>query len=149
MDEGSKDATFAPYKKIASMFQQYSAAVGKFGNAYALFDASQVGKMVTIEYYLILDDSGNATIKGGILEVEALLEQTMETYVQEHVAETLPYMVIRTLVDNHTPEELEGMAEVVFVADDTVVDTLKAKYEKYAALILEKSISEVVKAAIK
>lgn len=131
------------------MFQQYSAKVDRFGMAYALFDASQSGKMVTIEYYLILNDSGNATIKGGILEVEALLEQTLETYVQEHLTETLPYMVIRNLVDNHDPAELEGMEEVIFSADNQVVEVIKQSHPDYAKLISEKCTSVKIRTALR
>lgn len=130
------------------MIQQYSAAVDRFGNAYALILPSQNGKMANIEYYLIFDDNGNTTIKGGVLEVETVLDQTLDTYVQEHVAESLPYMVIRILVDNHDPEKLEGMSPVVFTPSNNVTDIIKNKYPDYARLIAEKAVSDEVKAAM-
>lgn len=128
---------------------QYSSKVDKFGHAYAFLEASQTGNMVRIEYYLIFDDSGNATIKGGILEVEALMEQTLETYLNEHVKETLPYMIIRNLVDNHTAEEMEGLSEVVFTADSNASDIVKGSYPDLSRLIADKCSSENIRTAFK
>lgn len=131
------------------MLKQYSAVVDKFGKAYTLIEATQKDNMVSIEYYLIFDDKGNASIKGGVLEVEALLENTLESYLNEHVTETLPYMVIRALVDSHTPEELEGLSEIKFGEDSTVASILKGSYPNLAALIFEKCTSLQVKELMK
>ena len=133
--------------KQSTMLQQYTANIEKFGTAYAFLEATQTGQMVRIEYYLITDDSGNATIKGGILEAEALMEQTLEAYLNEHIKETLPYMVIRFLVDNHAPEELDDLAEVVFAANSHAASTVKQCYPHLAKLIAEKCTSEDIRVA--
>lgn len=130
------------------MFQQYSAKVGEFGSAYALLEATEKDKKVTIEYYLIFKDGETPLIKGGVLEVEAILDQTLETYVKEHVAESLPYMILRFLVDNHEPSELEGMAEVTFTEDENAIAAIKANHSDFAAMIAQKSSSSTIKEAL-
>jgi hypothetical protein len=131
------------------MFQQYSAHVGQFGYSYALLEATEKDKKVSIEYYLIFKDGETPFIKGGVLEVEAVLDQTLETYVEEHVAESLPYMVLRYLVDNHEPSELENLPEVVFAEDANATTAIKANFPDYAKMIAEKTQSEQIRQALK
>lgn len=130
------------------MFQQYSAKVDQFGSAYALLEATEKDKKVTIEYYLIFKDGETPFIKGGVLEVEAVLDQTLETYVKEHVAESLPYMILRYLVDNHEQSELENLPEVVFAEDANAIATIKAIFPDYASMIIQKSTSKTIKEAL-
>ena len=130
------------------MFQQYSAKVGEIGSAYALLEATEKDKKVTIEYYLIFKDGETPFIKGGVLEVEAILDQTLETYVKEHVAESLPYMILRYLVDNHEPSELENLPEVIFTEDANAIAAIKANHSDFAAMIAQKSNSSTIKKAL-
>ncbi|WP_320051968.1 hypothetical protein [uncultured Acetobacteroides sp.] len=131
------------------MFQQYTAPIGQFGSAYALLEATEKDKKVSIEYYLIFKDGETPYIKGGVLEVETVLDQTMQTYVEEHVAESLPYMVLRYLVDNREPSELENLPEVVFTETADAATTIKASFPDYAKLIAEKTQSEQIRQALK
>ena len=130
------------------MFQQYSAKVDRFGSAYALLEATEKDKKVTIEYYLIFKDGETPSIKGGVLEVEAVLDQTLETYVNEHVEESLPYMILRYLVDNHQPSELENLPEVIFAEDANAIASIKASFPDYASMIIQKSTSKTIKEAL-
>ena len=130
------------------MFQQHSAKVDRFGSAYALLEATEKDKKVTIEYYLIFKDGETPSIKGVVLEVEAVLDQTLETYVNEHVEESLPYMILRYLVDNHQPSELENLPEVVFAEDANAIATIKANFPDYASMIIQKSTSKAIKEAL-
>lgn len=130
------------------MFQQYSAKVDQYGNAYALLEATEKDKKVTIEYYLLFKDGETPFIKGGVLEVEAVLDQTLDTYVKEHVAESLPYMILRYLVDNHEPSELENLPEVVFAEDANAIAAIKASFPDYASMIIQKSTSTTIKEAL-
>lgn len=130
------------------MFQQYSAKVDQFGSAYALLEATEKDKKVTIEYYLIFKDAETPFIKGGMLEVETVLDQTLETYVKEHVAESLPYMILRYLVDNHEPSELDNLPEVIFTEDANAIATIKAIFPDYASMIIQKSSSKTIKEAL-
>jgi hypothetical protein len=120
------------------MIQQYSAKVDKFGQAYAVLAAKAENNKVTLEYYLVFDHEGDPFIKGGILEVEEVLDQTLETYVKEHVAESLPFMVLRYLVDNHEPDQLENMEEVIFTEDQGTAAELNAKFPQMASMIAQK-----------
>lgn len=130
------------------MLLQYSAKVDLLGTAYSFLEATEKDKKVTIEYYLIFTDGDTPFIKGGVLEVEAVLDQTLETYVKEHVAESLPFMVLRYLVDNREPSALENMAEVIFTEDATAIESIKTIIPDHVALIAAKSNSEAVKVAL-
>ncbi len=130
------------------MLLQYSAKVDLLGTAYSFLEATEKDKKVTIEYYLIFTDGDTPFIKGGVLEVEAVLDQTLETYVKEHVAESLPFMVLRYLVDNREPSALENMADVIFTEDATAIAGIKTIIPDHVALIAAKSNSEAVKAAL-
>jgi hypothetical protein len=130
------------------MLLQYSAKVDLLGTAYSFLEATEKDKKVTIEYYLVFTDGDTPFIKGGVLEVEAVLDQTLETYVKEHVAESLPFMVLRYLVDNREPSALENMADVIFTEDATAIAGIKTIIPNHVALIAAKSNSEAVKAAL-
>jgi hypothetical protein len=130
------------------MLLQYSAKVDLLGTAYSFLEATEKDKKVTIEYYLIFTDGDTPFIKGGVLEVEAVLDQTLETYVKEHVAESLPFMVLRYLVDNREPSALENMADVIFTEDATAIAGIKTIIPNHVALIAAKSNSEAVKVAL-
>jgi len=130
------------------MLLQYSAKVDLLGTAYSFLEATEKDKKVTIEYYLVFTDGDTPFIKGGVLEVEAVLDQTLETYVKEHVAESLPFMVLRYLVDNREPSALENMADVIFTEDATAIAGIKTIIPDHVALIAAKSNSEAVKAAL-
>lgn len=146
LQRASKDITFAARnKKDIIMLQQYSSKVDRFGHAYALLEATEKDQKVTIEYYLVYDDGKAPFIKGGILEVEAVLDQTLETYVKEHVDESLPYMILRHLVDNHEPAELENLADVIFTEDTDAAATIKSQHPEYASMIVQKSNSTAIK----
>jgi len=130
------------------MLLQYSAKVDLLGTAYSFLEATEKDKKVTIEYYLVFTDGDTPFIKGGVLEVEAVLDQTLETYVKEHVAESLPFMVLRYLVDNREPSALENMADVIFTEDATAIAGIKTIIPDHVALIAAKSNSDAVKVAL-
>lgn len=130
------------------MLLQYSAKVDLLGTAYSFLEATEKDKKVTIEYYLIFTEGDTPFIKGGVLEVEAVLDQTLETYVKEHVAESLPFMVLRYLVDNHEPSELENLPEVIFAEDANAIAAIKTSFPDYASMIVQKSTSNAIKKAL-
>lgn len=129
------------------MIQQYKAIAGKFGTAYAIVNPTEKEKKIAIEYYLLFDDNGNILLKGGVLEAEILMERTFDSYIKEHIEETLPYMVLRMLVDNHQPDELEDLPEIKFAEKADAIAAVKANYAEYAHRIAENAASEDVKAA--